>query len=92
MQNLQLIVNIILTVTLISYIGVDIKKIKINKETIKKDNEILIAHKELKERLDLKNKIAKETQEEITKMKEYHKELKANVSLYYDIVQLKAKL
>lgn len=84
MQNLQLIVNSILILTLISYMGVEIKKIKSNKEIIKKDNEILTAQKELKDKLDLKNKIAEETQDDITKMKEYHKELKDNLALDYD--------
>lgn len=81
---MSLIISIIVIILLSISMVIDVKRIKSNKEIIKKDNEILTAQKELKDKLDLKNKIAKETQDDITKMKEYHKELKDNLALDYD--------
>ncbi|MFR5644234.1 MAG: hypothetical protein ACLTK7_13795 [Clostridium paraputrificum] len=84
MQNLQLIVNSILILTLISYMGVEIKKIKSNKEIIKKDNEILTSYEELKDKLDLRNKTDKETYETIERVRENFEILKDNLTLDYD--------
>ena len=81
---MSLIISIVVIILLSISMVIDVKRIKSNKEIIKKDNEILTAQKELKDKLDLKNKIAKETQDDITKMKEYHKELKDNLALDYD--------
>ena len=81
---MSLVISIVVIILLSISMVIDVKRIKSNKEIIKKDNEILTAQKELKDKLDLKNKIAKETQDDITKMKEYHKELKDNLALDYD--------
>lgn len=84
MQNLQLIVNSILILTLISYMGVEIKKIKSNKEVIEKDNEILTSYEELKDKLDLRNKTNKETYEKVEEVSKNFEILKDNLTLDYD--------
>lgn len=89
MQNLRkdimsLIINSVLTLTLIISIITEVKKIKSNKEVLKAYNKICENHQELKNKLEERNKINKESQEEIIKLKEYYKELKNNLSIDYD--------
>lgn len=81
---MQLIINTILIVVLITKIIIDIKKIKSNKEVIESDNKVFTAQKELSNKLDERNKILKESYEECAEARKHFEELKKNVTLDYD--------
>lgn len=88
---MYLILYTLLIILLTVHTIADYKKIKSNKEVVKLDNEIIIAHKELKERLDKRIELEKKRleierkyNEEVVKVSKNFENLKTNLSVDYE--------
>lgn len=81
---MSLIISLIAITVIAISIVIDIKKIKSNKELIKKYNEVLTSHKGLGDKLDSKKEIDKEIYEQIKKTRKNFEILKDNLSIDYD--------
>lgn len=81
---MNLIINSILTLTLIINIITNIKKIKFNKEVVKVSNKVYLDQEEVKKLLEERNKIIKEQNKEVINIKEHFKDIKENLSIDYE--------
>lgn len=81
---MNLIIWSISIIVIVISIIIDIKRIKSNKELIRKYNEVLISHKELGKKLDLKKEIDKEIHEKIENKRKNFEMLKDNLTFDYD--------
>lgn len=81
---MNLIINSILTLTLIIDIITNIKKIKSNKEVVKVSNKVYLDQEEVKKLLEERNKIIKEQNKEVINVKEHFKDIKENLSIDYE--------
>lgn len=78
--TISIIVIILVSISMV----IDVKRIKSNKELIKKYDEVLVSRKKLCDKLDSKSKLDKETYETIESVRENFEILKDNLTLDYD--------
>lgn len=78
--TISIIVIILVSISMV----IDVKRIKSNKELIKKYDEVLVSRKKLCDKLDSKSKLDKETYETIERVRENFEILKDNLTLDYD--------
>ena len=81
---MSLIISIVIMISVTISTIMDVKRIKSNKELMKKYDEALVSRKKLCDKLDSKSKLDKETYEKIESVRENFGILKDNLTLDYD--------